>query len=144
MNTINGYLRGFARILLALIFLINGFGIIDPSVSIHDMVAGGIPAQLAPALSMGGRILEIVAGVGLALGLYPGICAAALIAFLIPATLIGHPFWIAPSQLFQVQLINFLKNLSTIGGLLLIASMRSQTTWTSGIQFKAESLARHE
>lgn len=103
-------------------YLANGFGLVDQSGSIPEMVARGIPANLAPALSMGGRIIEIIAGLGLALGLNPGICAAALIAFLIPATLIGHPFWIAPSQLFQVQLINFLKNFSMIGGLLFIAS----------------------
>jgi hypothetical protein len=39
------------------------------------------------------------------------------------ATLLAHSFWTAPSQLFQVQLINFLKNLSMIGGLLFVATI---------------------
>lgn len=126
MNTIKTYLPVFARILVALIFLISGFGVVDPSFAVHDMVASGVPAHLATSLSMAGRILEIVAGIGLVFGLYPGLCAVALIAFLVPATLIGHPFWNAPSQHFQVQLINFLKNVSMVGGLLFIASTNLQ------------------
>jgi uncharacterized membrane protein YphA (DoxX/SURF4 family) len=46
--------------------------------------------------------------------------AITLIAFLLPATVIAHSFWMAPSQLFQVQLINFLKNMSMIGGSVLL------------------------
>jgi hypothetical protein len=51
----------------------------------------------------------------LAVRQYRQICVVALILFLIPATR------------FQVQFVDFLKNLSMIGGLLFIASMSSAT-----------------
>ena len=125
MNQIRSFVAVSARILVATLFLMNGFGIVDQSFAIHEMIARGIPANLASALNMAGRVVEIFSGAGLLFGLYPQICAVALIAFLIPATLIAHPFWIEPSKLFQIQLVNFLKNLAIMGGLLFIASASS-------------------
>jgi putative oxidoreductase len=127
MKRIRPFVAIVARVLIVAVFLINGFGIIDQSFAVHEMIAHGTPANLAPLFGMAGRAIEIFAGLGLALGLYRRTCAVALIAFLIPATLLAHSFWAAPSQLFQVQLINFLKNLSMVGGLLLIASKSSET-----------------
>lgn len=132
MNQIRSFVTIFARVLIAAVFLINGFGIIDQSFAVHEMIARCIPASLAVLFGAGGRVVEIFAGLGLAFGFYRRICAVALIAFLVPATLIGHSFWIAPGQLFQVQLINFLKNLSMIGGLLLIAATGSQLSRVEG------------
>lgn len=127
MNRIRPFLAVLARIFLVAIFLVNGLGIVDPSFAAHEMVARGIPAHLASLFVLAGRAVQIVAGLALALGRYRIVSAVALILFLIPATLIAHSFWTAPSQLFQVQLVNFLKNLSMIGGLLFIASMSSET-----------------
>jgi putative oxidoreductase len=115
------------RVLVALIFLINGFGIIDQSFAVHEMIARGIPANLVPAFSMAGRLVEILAGAGLIFGVYPEICTLALIAFMIPATLMAHSFWLESGQLFQRQLVNFLKNLAMIGGLLFIESVSSHS-----------------
>jgi putative oxidoreductase len=91
------------------------------------MIARGIPANLAPAFSMTGRLVEILAPAGLVSGLYPEICALALIAFMIPASLIAHSFWLESGQVFQLQLVNFVKNLAMIGGLLFIASVSSHS-----------------
>ena len=54
--------------------------------------------------------------------------ALALIAFLVAATLVGHAFWLAAAgtPVFVGQLINFLKNLAMMGGLLFVASTQSQ------------------
>jgi putative oxidoreductase len=127
MNKLRSFVTVPARILVALIFLINGFGIIDQSFAVHEMIVRGIPANLAPAFSMAGRLVEILAGAGLVFGLYPEICALALIAFMIPATLMAHSFWLESGKLFQLQLVNFLKNLAMIGGLLFIASVSSHS-----------------
>ena len=127
MNQIRSFVAVSARILVAILFLMNGFGIVDQSFAIHEMIVRGIPANLVPGLNMAGRVVEIFSGAGLLFGLYPQICAVALIAFLIPATLIAHPFWLEPSKLFQLQLINFLKNLTIMGGLLFIASITSNS-----------------
>jgi putative oxidoreductase len=127
MNRLRLYVAIVTRVLIVAIFLASGFGIVDPAFATHEMIARGVSADLAPLLVLGGRALQIVAGLGLAFGQYRRICAAALILFLIPATLIAHSFWLAPTQMFQIQLVNFLKNLSMIGGLLLIVSMNSET-----------------
>ena len=135
MNRIRPSIVIFARFLMVAIFLANGFGVVDQSFPVHEMVARGVPLPLAMVLTGVGRAIQIVAGLGLALGEYRRISAAALILFLIPATLIAHPFWIAPSQLVQVQLVNFLKNLSMMGGLLFIAAVSTDPVCLSECSF---------
>jgi putative oxidoreductase len=74
-----------------------------------------------------GRSVELIGGLALAFGIFPRVAALALIAFLVAATFVGHAFWLAPAgtPVFVGQLINFLKNLAIMGGLLFIASTRS-------------------
>lgn len=43
-----------------------------------------------------------------------------LIVFTILATFFFHNFWAVPPEQFQMQLIQFLKNVAIIGGLLLV------------------------
>jgi uncharacterized membrane protein YphA (DoxX/SURF4 family) len=63
----------------------------------------------------------------LALGILPQLAAMVLVTFLIPATLISHPFWeAAGTPAFQVQMINFFKNCAILGGLMFLSSTRSQ------------------
>jgi len=74
-----------------------------------------------------GRSVELIGGLALVFGVFPRLAALALFAFLIPATLVGHAFWLAKdASVFAGQLINFLKNLAIMGGLLFIASVMSQ------------------
>jgi putative oxidoreductase len=65
-------------------------------------------------------IAMIAAGAFLALGLWAQIAAWVLIAVLIPTTLFGHAFWLEPGVKRLEQLSHFVKNLSLIGGLLLV------------------------
>jgi putative oxidoreductase len=92
MNRIRPSIAIVARILIVAIFLANGLGIIDQPVPVREMIAREIPADLASLLVLVGRGIQIFAGLGLAFGVYRRICAAALIIFLIPATLIAHSF----------------------------------------------------
>ena len=66
--------------------------------------------------------VKIVAGATLALGKFPRLSSAALVASLVPTTYSGHPFWEKkdPAERRQ-QLVHFLKNASMVGGLLLAA-----------------------
>lgn len=111
-----------ARLMVAAIFLLNAIGVVDQSRPAHEMIERGIPAAIVPFLMWCGRGLELVAGLALLLGFWQRLAALALIAFLVPATLIAHPFWLFAGEAGQVQLINFLKNLAMVGGLLFIAS----------------------
>src|SRR5207245_1814736 len=76
-----------SRFFLALIFLLNGLGVIDQARGAQELAGHGVPMSLVPLLMIGGRILQVVAGVALLLGVRERLAALALAAFLIPATL---------------------------------------------------------
>jgi putative oxidoreductase len=116
-----------ARVLVAMIFMMNALNIIGQTLAVHEMAAHGVPASLIPALIMAARTLQLIAGLGLILGIYPRISALALLLFLIPATLMAHEFWLAfGTSLYPVQLINFFKNVCMAGGLIFIIATTSQ------------------
>ena len=117
-----------ARILVSMVFFLNGLNVIGQSLAAHEMAAHGIPVNLIPALIMGARVLQLVAGTGLVLGIYPRVSSVALLLFLIPATLMAHAFWqvAGTSPLYVVQLINFFKNVCMAGGLVFIAAAKDQ------------------
>jgi putative oxidoreductase len=118
-----------ARILIALVFLINGLGIVDQSEALRELIQRGCPETIAPVLLIFGRSIEVVAGFALASGVYPRLAALALMVFLVPATWVGHPFWLlAGAMTYTPQLINFFKNVAILGGLLFVASIDDQPT----------------
>jgi putative oxidoreductase len=121
-----------ARILVALVFLVNGLGIIDQSEALRELIQRGCPEAIAPGLLIFGRSIEVIAGFAIALGMYPRIAAVWLMIFLLPATWVGHPFWLLTgTPTFTPQLINFFKNIAILGGLLFIASTQDQPTLLS-------------
>ena len=107
----------FARVLLCAIFLVSGSGKIpDWQKTTEYMAAKGMPAVsffLACAI-----LLELGGGLSLLLGFRARAGAAALILFLIPATLIFHNFWAFEGMEQRMQMINFLKNFAILGGLI--------------------------
>ena len=116
-----------ARILVALVFLVNGLGIIDQAEALRELIQRGCPEAIAPGLLIFGRSIEVIAGFAIALGIYPRIAAVWLMIFLLPATWVGHPFWLLTgTPTFTPQLINFFKNIAILGGLLFIASTQDQ------------------
>jgi putative oxidoreductase len=110
-----------SRLCLALIFLMNGLGIVDQTRAASELVAHGMPQAFAPLFMLGGRVLQVLAGTALVLGVKERTAALALAAFLVPATVVAHGFWTAGAGDFQPQLVNFLKNVAIIGGLLFVA-----------------------
>jgi putative oxidoreductase len=66
-------------------------------------------------------LLALAGGLSIVLGYRAKLGACALVLFLVPATLMMHQFWAAPDQeAMTLQLTMFMKNLSLIGGALLI------------------------
>jgi uncharacterized membrane protein YphA (DoxX/SURF4 family) len=59
----------------------NGLGIIDQTIPAKEI--RGAPAAIVPLAMLVGRLVEIVAGLGLAFGIFPRWCALALFGFLI-------------------------------------------------------------
>jgi len=107
--------------MIAIVFILNATGVIDQTIPAREMMERGVPAVIVPWFMLAGRVLEFIAGLALAFGIFPGLAALALLAFLIPATLVSHSFWLsAGTPAFMGQLINFSKNLAICGGLLFI------------------------
>jgi putative oxidoreductase len=107
------------RILFSLIFIFAAFGHFK-SETIGYAASQGVPlADLAVPAS---GILALAGGLMVAFGFRARLGAAALVAFLVPVTLMMHKFWgIADPMQAQLQLAMFLKNFSLIGGALFIA-----------------------
>lgn len=111
------------RILLALIFIISGFGKITNFYSTADYMAGqGLP--IPQVLLIATILIELGGGLMIVLGWQARWAALAIFLFIIPTTLIFHPFWIADAAQMQNQ-INFMKNLAIMGGMLYIMAYGS-------------------
>ena len=67
--------------------------------------------------------VQLAGGLLLAIGRLPRLASLALAASLVPTTAAGHSFWTCddPQERAQ-QRIHFLKNLSMLGGLLMVAA----------------------
>ena len=127
MYSTERYAMVAARILVAVIFMMTALNIISQTLAARAMATNGVPASLIPAMLIAARALQLVAGLGLILGIYPRISALALLLFLIPATLMGHAFWqVVGTPLFPIQLINCSKNVCMAGGLIFIMATRNQ------------------
>jgi putative oxidoreductase len=127
MSSLQRYVLALSRVLMAIVFLLNGLGIINQAVAAKELIEHGAPASLVPFLMLSARTIEIVAGLSLALGIYPRLAAVAILAFLIPATLTAHAFWqVSGTAAFTPQLLNFFKNTAMMGVLLFTAAARSQ------------------
>ncbi len=57
------YGEWIGRLALALIFLFNGFGIVDQSRAAQELAAHGTPPALVPLVIIAARVLQIAAGI---------------------------------------------------------------------------------
>lgn len=106
------------RALFSLIFLISGLGLFSTQ-TIGYAASQGVP--FAGILVPHSGVLAIAGAVSIIVGYKARIGALPIIVFLVPVSFAMHPFWNVPDPtLHQVQLINFMKNLSMLGGSLYI------------------------
>jgi putative oxidoreductase len=110
------------RVLLALIFILSAVGKLqDWQGTVQMMTDRGLPMPDALlSISVG---LELVGGILVVLGLYARWGAVVLLLFLIPVSVIMHNFWDVPQEQAQMQMINFMKNVSIAGGLVFLLAM---------------------
>lgn len=110
-----------ARILLCAIFLSSAYGkITNPKVTIAVMEKRGMPA--APVGLPVAVVAETAGGLALLLGYRARWGAALLLVFLIPATLYFHNFWAYPDSEQRNQMVHFMKNITIMGGLLMVVA----------------------
>ncbi|MCW5634202.1 MAG: DoxX family protein [Rubrivivax sp.] len=110
------------RVLLALIFIVSGFGKLSGLQGTAGYIASaGLPAPTL--LAVGAGLLELVGGLALVVGFQARWSALALAAFTVVATLLFHNYWAMPADQQFVQQLMFMKNLAIVGGLLFVFSL---------------------
>lgn len=112
-------LTTIARLLISPLFIVSAISKIkDPDDTKDFMKSKKMPWVdflyiIAIFLELGGGLLVLT-------GFYAAVGAILLLLFLVPTTFIFHNFWIYKGQDRTIHMTNFLKNLSMIGGLLLV------------------------
>jgi putative oxidoreductase len=111
------------RAALAAIFVQSGIEAVrSPSSRARIVEQAGLPEPELLTQLNGGVMAG--AGVLLAVGLAPRSSALALLASLLPTTIVGHAFWNAQGRERPRQLVHFFKNLAMMGALLLVVADR--------------------
>ena len=119
MDALNRFGPLAGRILIALIFVLSGFGKITGfEGTVGYIASSGLPLpQLA---AIGAIIVELGGGILLVVGWKARWAAAAMFIFTALAALIFHNFWAVAADQAQNQMIHFMKNISILGGLLYV------------------------
>jgi putative oxidoreductase len=119
MNTLQRYGPLAGRVLIALIFIMSGFGKITGFEGTVGYIASkGLPLPQLGAL--GAIVVELGGGILLVAGWKARWAAAAMFVFTLAAALFFHNFWAVPADMAQNQMIHFMKNVSMAGGLLYV------------------------
>ena len=107
------------RILLALIFITSGFG----KLTGFEGTVGYIASKHLPLPQVGAVIAilcELGGGILLAIGFKARWAGLVLAIFTLAAGILFHDFWNADAASKMMQSINFWKNVSIAGGMLMV------------------------
>jgi putative oxidoreductase len=118
-NLPKGKVVVLGRVLYALIFLFGGASHFSKQ-TIAYAASQGVPlASIAVPLS---GVLAVAGGLSILLGYRAKLGAWLIVLFLIPVTLMMHRFWtVTDPMMAQIQMVLFMKNVSMLGGALLIS-----------------------
>src|SRR5215467_885285 len=113
------YVVLLGRILFSLMFVTASFGHFTAG-TIGYAAAQGVPlASIAVPVS---GVMALLGGLSVAFGYKAKLGAWLLVLFLVPVTTMIHRFWgLRDAQATMMQQIHFMKNLSMLGGALLIS-----------------------
>lgn len=106
------------RILFSAIFIMASIGHFTKH-TIDSAATAGVP--MATILVPLSGIIALLGGLSILLGYRAKLGALLLIVFLIPVTIMMHKFWaVTDPQTYEMQFGMFLKNVSILGGALII------------------------
>jgi putative oxidoreductase len=113
------YIVLVGRILFSTIFIMTIMGHFSKQ-DISFATAAGVPlASIAVPVS---GIIAFLGGLSIAFGYKAKWGAWLIVLFLVPITIMMHNFWAAPDKMAeQMQMAMFIKNISILGGALMIA-----------------------
>jgi putative oxidoreductase len=108
-----------ARVLLSALFLIFGWAkLTDFGATVGDFTRAGVPhPDLATIVAI---VMELLVGILIVLGVLTRPLAVLLALYTLGTALIGHPYWTMTGAEQLDAEISFYKNISIIGGLILL------------------------
>lgn len=110
------------RILLAYMFIPAGFSkLTNIEGTAGYFASSGLPFATVLAVLVGA--LELLGGLALIVGFKVRWVGLALALFTLGASLVAHAFWAMPEAQQMAQQSIFMKNLSVMGGMLLISAL---------------------
>jgi putative oxidoreductase len=108
-----------ARVLLTTLFIIFGWGkLTNYSGTVAYMMQSGTPFPSIAAIVA--IIMELFVSLAILLGIFTRPLALLLAFYTLATAFIGHHYWTMSGAPQYENMINFYKNLSIIGGLLLL------------------------
>ena len=122
MNVQKDWAALLGRILLAGTFVFSGF----LKITGFEDTVGYIADKALPlpqVLAVIAILIECVGGLAIIAGWKTRWAAVAFIVFLIVITPIFHGYWASPPDQMMEQQINFMKNVSILGGMLLLLAL---------------------
>jgi len=119
MNGQNDAVALFGRIAMSVIFITSGFGKAMGFAGTEHMIESkGVPLpEIAAVIAI---LIEVGGGLALLLGWKTRWAAVAFVVFLVVITPIFHGFWTMEGAARSANQINFMKNLTILGGFLLL------------------------
>jgi putative oxidoreductase len=120
MNSTSDITTLAGRILIAVIFLISGFF----KVGAYAQMVGYATAVHLPAPGAAiaaAAAVELACGLAILVGFKARFAAWLLFLYLLPVSYFFHNFWAVQGQEQQMQMVNFLKNMAIMGGLLVLS-----------------------
>jgi putative oxidoreductase len=108
-----------ARILLMVLFIITGWAKLthfDGTTAYMTSLGAPLP-MVAAAIAV---IMEFFVGILLVIGFYTRPLALVYAVFVLGTALLGHQYWTMVDPERTANMINFYKNISIIGGLLVL------------------------
>ena len=108
-----------ARLLLLIVFVRGGYASsrhLSHTITVTAKTGAPLPSLSVPA----SQVFLWVGVISVGLGIWADVGALSLLLFLVPATYWGHAFWRFEGEQRQAQITNFLRNLTYLGGVLLI------------------------
>ncbi len=108
-----------ARVLLVVLFLVFGWRKLTGfEGTVAYFTQGGIP--MPPVAAVIAVVMEFFGGLALLLGVATRPIALLLAVYTLATAFLGHPYWAMTGAAQAGAMINFYKNVSIMGGLLLL------------------------
>jgi len=108
-----------ARVLLMVLFVLFGWSkLIGFSGTAALMAREGLPLPMIAATIA--VVMEFLVGIAIVVGFYTRPLALLMAVYTLATALIGHHYWTMEAAQRAGNMINFYKNISIIGGLLLL------------------------